>query len=402
MPRSASISIFGGGEGYSETEKSQSAKICLNFNFQGGLFWNWKVTKCQDLPQFPFSGGGGGILKLKSHKVPRSASISIFRGGILKLKSHKVPRSASISIWGAILKLKSHKVPRSASISIFRGVFWNWKVTKCQDLPQFQFLGGGYSETEKSQSAKICLNFHFRGGGGVFWNWKVTKCQDLPKFQFSGGGYSETEKSQSAKICLNFNFRGGGYSETEKSQSAKICLNFNFRGGRGILKLKSHKVPRSASISIFGGGGYSETEKSQSAKICLNFHFRGGGGVFWNWKVTKCQDLPQFQFSGGAILKLKSHKVPRSASISIFRGGYSETEKSQSAKICLNFNFRGGGGYSETEKSQSAKICLNFNFRGGGGILKLKSHKVPRSASISIFGGGGILKLKSHKVPRSA
>ena len=41
-----------------------------------------------------------------------------------------------------------------------------------------------------------------------------------------------------------------------------------------------------------------------------------------------------------------------------------------------------GGGYSETEKSQSAKICLNFNFRGGGvgGILKLKSHKVPRSA----------------------
>ena len=51
-------------------------------------------------------------------------------------------------------------------------------------------------------------------------------------------------------------------------------------------------------------------------------------------------------------------------------GGYSETEKSQSAKICLNFNFRGGGlggGYSETEKSQSAKICLNFNFRGGGG-----------------------------------
>ena len=63
--------------------------------------------------------------------------------------------------------------------------------------------------------------------------------------------------------------------------------------------------------------------------------------------------------------------------------GYSETEKSQSTKICLNFNFRGRGGgkvgYSETEKSQSAKICLNFNF-GEGGILKLKSHKVPRSA----------------------
>ena len=90
------------GGGYSETEKSQSAKICLNFNF-GGVFWNWKVTKCQDLPKFQFGGGG---------------------------------------------------------------LFWNWKVTKCQDLPKFQFSGGG----------------------GVFWNWKVTKCQDLPKFQFSGGG----------------------------------------------------------------------------------------------------------------------------------------------------------------------------------------------------------------------
>ena len=31
----------------------------------------------------------------------------------------------------------------------------------------------------------------------------------------------------------------------------------------------------------------------------------------------------------------------------------------------------GGGavGYSETEKSSSAKICLNFNFRGGRGVF---------------------------------
>ena len=52
-------------------------------------------------------------------------------------------------------------------------------------------------------------------------------------------------------------------------------------------------------------------------------------------------------------------------------GGYSEvkTENTQSAKICLNFNFQVMGGYSKvkTENTQSAKICLNFNFRGGGG-----------------------------------
>ena len=44
-------------------------------------------------------------------------------------------------------------------------------------------------------------------------------------------------------------------------------------------------------------------------------------------------------------------------------------EKSQSAKICLNFNF--GGGDILKLKSQSAKISDNFHFRGGGGILKL-------------------------------
>ena len=79
---------------------------------------------------------------------------------------------------------------------------------------------GGYSETEKS------------------------KCQDLPKFQW--GGILKTEKSQSAKICLNFNFQGGvggfGYSETEKSKYQDLP---KFQWG-GILKLKSHKVPRSA------------------------------------------------------------------------------------------------------------------------------------------------------------
>ena len=75
---------------------------------------------------------------------------------------------------------------------------------------------------------------------------------------------------------------------------------------------------------------------------------------------SKCQDLPKFEFSGergrGGILKLKS----------------------QSGKICPNFNFRGGGGGGGVGgilklKSQSAKISDNFHFQGGGeeGILKL-------------------------------
>ena len=37
--------------------------------------------------------------------------------------------------------------------------------------------------------------------------------------------------------------------------------------------------------------------------------------------------------------------------------GCSEVVKTQSAKICLNFNFQEGGGCSEVVKTQSAKIC---------------------------------------------
>ena len=51
-------------------------------------------------------------------------------------------------------------------------------------------------------------------------------------------------------------------------------------------------------------------------------------------------------------------------------GGVFWKVKTQSAKICLNFNFEGGGVVFWKVKTQSAKIWLNFNFRGGGGVLE--------------------------------
>ena len=53
-------------------------------------------------------------------------------------------------------------------------------------------------------------NRHWDKGGGGGSGSQNSKCQDLPKFQFSGGGGVLEVKSQSAKICLNFNFFGGG------------------------------------------------------------------------------------------------------------------------------------------------------------------------------------------------
>ena len=43
------------------------------------------MTKCQDLPKFQFSGGGGFILKLKSQSAKISDNFHFRRVGILKL-----------------------------------------------------------------------------------------------------------------------------------------------------------------------------------------------------------------------------------------------------------------------------------------------------------------------------
>ena len=60
--------------GYSETENAQSAKICLKFNFWGGYSETENSQSAKICLNFNFRGGGGGgcILKLKSHKVTRS------------------------------------------------------------------------------------------------------------------------------------------------------------------------------------------------------------------------------------------------------------------------------------------------------------------------------------------
>ena len=89
--------------------------------------------------------------------------------------------------------------------------------SKCQDLPKFQFFGGGILKL-KSQSAKICLNFNFFGGGGILklksQSAKIPR--SLPKFKFWGGILKL--KSQSAKICLNFNFQVGYCQDLPKFQ----------------------------------------------------------------------------------------------------------------------------------------------------------------------------------------
>ena len=112
------------------------------------------------------------------------------------------------------------------------GVFCNWKITKCQDLPKFEFSSGG----------------------GVFCNWKITKCQDLPKFDFSSGG--------------------GGILQL-KNHKGQDLPKFEFPRG-GILQLKNHKGQDLPKFEFSRGGGYSATEKSKCQDFWQFSFFLGG------------------------------------------------------------------------------------------------------------------------------
>ena len=74
----------------------------------------------------------------------------------------------------------------------------------------------------------------------------------------------------------------------------------------------------------------------------------GGRGYSLPSQNSKCQDLPKFQFSGGGV------------------GVTLCQVKTQSAKICLNFNFRGRG-YSLPSQNSKCQDLPKFQFSRGGG-----------------------------------
>ena len=70
------------------------------------------------------------------------------------------------------------------------------------------------------------------------------------------------------------------------------------------------------------------------------FQFSGGGWYSQASQNSKCQDLPKFKFSGGGV----------------------KTENTQSAKKCLDLNFRGwgvGGWGVKTENTKILKVPRN-------------------------------------------
>ena len=96
-----------------KTENTQSAKKWVNCNFRGGGVGGGLGCQTENTQSarkwlnFNFPGGGCRVPNLKILKVPRNSLISIFFGG------------------------GQHTLPSQSQNS------------KCQDLPKFQFLGGG-------------------------------------------------------------------------------------------------------------------------------------------------------------------------------------------------------------------------------------------------------------------
>ena len=175
MPRSVQICILGGCSRPTQTKVSRSVQICI---FEGEEVQANSNPKCQDLSKSAL--GSPGQLK---PKVPRSVQIYIGGGdpGQIKLK---VPRSVQICIWGVI---QANSNPM------------------CQDLSKSAFLRGRGSRPTQTQSAKICLNLHFLGGGDP--------------------GQIKPKVPRSVQMCI-----WGGWSKPTQTQSAKICPNLHLGG----------------------------------------------------------------------------------------------------------------------------------------------------------------------------
>ena len=208
-----------------QTNSTQSAKICLNLHFQRG-----------------------GVVVVQTNSI-QSAKICISREGGVVVAQTNSTQSAKIC-------------PNLH----FRGCGGPDQLNpNCQDLSKSAFSGWGVGgcavvvvvvQTNSTQSAKICPNLHFQGGGGGP-DQLNPKCQDLPKSAFGGEG------------------AGLVVVQTNSIQSAKICI---FRGGCGPDQL--NPKCQDLSKSTFGGGAVVvQTNSTQSAKICPNLHFQGGGGV---------------------------------------------------------------------------------------------------------------------------
>ena len=119
--------------------------------------------------------------------------------------------------------------------------WYPWGIQQLVSTYELTETRGGEDQTNKTQSAKICPNLHYRGGvGGEVFTGRDQlnpKCQDLSKTAFSrgggggGGARGQTNSTQSVQICI---FSGGGGVQTNSTQSAKICPNLHFGRGGGV------------------------------------------------------------------------------------------------------------------------------------------------------------------------
>ena len=123
--------------------------------------------------------------------------------------------------------------------------------------------------------------------------------------------------------------------------------------------------------------------------------------MFCSSQNSKCQDLPKFQFQGEGVCCRSQNSKCQDQDLPKFQfggEGCSVVVKTQSAKICLNFNFQWGGGGSVVVKTQSGKICLNFNFQGEGVFCSSQNSKCQDLPKFQLGGCSVVVKTQSAKI----
>ena len=190
---------------------------------------------------------------------------------------------------------------------------------------------------------------------------------------------------------------GGGFCKRSDLDSGKKIRDLKC-GGWTELKCQN---PKCQDLSKFPFGGCKLKCQNLMCQDLSKFQF-GGGELNWNVKTQSAKICLNFNLGEECELKCQNLKCQDLSKFQFSRRGeLNWNAKTLSAKICLNFNFLGGE-LNWNVKTQSAKICLNFNFQGGGVVnwnVKTQSAKI--CLNFNFQGGGWWTEMSKPKVPRS-
>ena len=127
-------------------------------------------------------------------------------------------------------------------------------------------------------------------------NWNLARSWDFEYFQLQ----NTPPPPENWNLSKSWDFEYFQLQNTPPPEKWNLARSWTFEYFQ--LQNKPPQIKLKFS-QIFGGLWVFCNWKYSKSQDLPKFQFSGGGGVFCNWKYSKSQDLPKFQFrEGGGIL----------------------------------------------------------------------------------------------------